>query len=65
MVRTAAGLVWYRRTIRLTGRIRMLERAALSAEKQVFVDNLQFDVERDVAYSGENKKEAEDRTQDE
>lgn len=40
----------------LTGRIRMLERVALSAKKQVFIDNVQFDVEQDVAYSGEREK---------
>lgn len=32
------------------------ERVALSAKKQVFVDNVQFDVERDVAYSEECEK---------
>lgn len=36
----------------LTGRIQMLQKAALSAKKQIFTDNIQFD----VAYSGSGKQ---------
>ncbi len=36
----------------LMSRIEMLQKAVLSMKKQVFIDGTQFDVERDVAYSG-------------
>ena len=38
----------------LKGRVRMLEKVALSARHTVFFENMQSDVIRDIAYSGKD-----------